>query len=108
MSKHTQEPWQVHHDIDAGEWPMIMSGGVVDGKIIANVNPKSFCCVGGDFVEMPSADNARRIVACVNACAGMGDPTAEIAELKRQRDELLAALEAFRQVYPNREHFLKK
>lgn len=95
MSKHTQEPWQVHHDIDAGEWPMIMSGGVVDGKIIANVNPKSFCCVGGDFVEMPSADNARRIVACVNACAGMGDPTAEIAELKRQRDELLAALEAF-------------
>ena len=39
--------------------------------------------------------NARRIVACVNACAGMGDPTAEIAELKRQRDELLAALEAF-------------
>ena len=22
MSNHTPEPWQVHHDIDAGEWPM--------------------------------------------------------------------------------------
>ena len=103
MSKHTQEPWQVHHDIDAGEWPMIMSGGVVDGKIIANVNPKSFCCVGGDFVEMPSADNARRIVACVNACAGMrndelegglliGVMQSKIDRLECQRDKLLDAM----------------
>ena len=37
-------------------------------------------------------ENARRIAACVNACAGMEDPAAEIAELKRQRDELLAAM----------------
>ena len=36
--------------------------------------------------------NASRIVACVNACAGMEDPAAEIDELKRQRDELLEAL----------------
>ena len=104
MSKHTQEPWQVHHDIDAGEWPMIMAGGVVAGKIIANVNPKSFCCVGGDFVEMPSADNARRIVACVNFCAGIStenlednEPLSWLTEqynaVKDQRDELLAALQ---------------
>ena len=33
-----------------------------------------------------------RIVSCVNACAGMEDPAEEIAELKRQRDELLAAM----------------
>jgi hypothetical protein len=37
--------------------------------------------------------NASRIVACVNACAGMEDPAAEIERLKAQRDELLAALE---------------
>ena len=105
MSKHTQEPWQVHHDIDAGEWPMIMAGGVVAGKIIANVNPKSFCCVGGDFVEMPSADNARRIVACVNACRGLSTDELEqhglvsavgyeLMELTKQRDELLEAAKA--------------
>ena len=38
-------------------------------------------------------DDASRIVSCVNSCAGMADPAAEIAELKRQRDELLGALE---------------
>ena len=36
---------------------------------------------------------AERLVSRYNACAGMADPAAEIAELKRQRDELLAALE---------------
>lgn len=35
---------------------------------------------------------AERLVSRYNACAGMADPAAEIAELKRQRDELLAAL----------------
>ena len=35
---------------------------------------------------------ASRAALHVNACAGMADPAAEIAELKRQRDELLAAL----------------
>ena len=28
----------------------------------------------------------RRAVACVNACAGMADPAAEIAKLRRERD----------------------
>ena len=35
---------------------------------------------------------AERLVSRYNACAGMDDPAAEIAELKRQLDELLAAL----------------
>lgn len=38
---------------------------------------------------------AERLVSRYNACAGMADPAAEIAELKRQRDELLAVLEMF-------------
>lgn len=75
---HTKEPWLVHHDIDAGEWPMVMAGGKVSGVIVANVNPISFSCATAGNVEMPSAANARRIVACVNACAGMDDPAAEI------------------------------
>lgn len=57
------------------------------------------------------AANARRLVACWNACEGMEDPEAEVAALRKdsdylmaserlrakaieQRDELLAALEA--------------
>ena len=41
-----------------------------------------------------AAANAARIVKCVNACAGMEYPAAEIDELKRQRDELLGLVKA--------------
>ncbi len=40
---------------------------------------------------LEASDNARRIVQCVNACAGMPDPVAEVAGLKRERDMLLDA-----------------
>ena len=50
--------------------------------------------IGGFSLQhCPDAEaTARRIVACINASAGMADPAAEIAELKRQRDELLVAM----------------
>jgi hypothetical protein len=35
-----------------------------------------------------------RAVACVNACTGMTDPEKEVAELRKQRDELAVACEA--------------
>jgi hypothetical protein len=89
MSGYTKEPWHVHHDIDAGEWPMVMAGGVVAGVIVANVNPTSFNCVTGGYVEMPPAANAARIVACVNACAGMDDPAAEIDRLRARIADLI-------------------
>ena len=58
------------------------------------------CCHGSGGVNYRSvvtmaawkAWQASRASLGVNACAGMDDPAAEIAELKRQRDELLAAL----------------
>ena len=58
------------------------------------------CCHGSGKVNYRSvvtmaawkAWQASRASPGVNACAGMADPAAEIAELKRQRDELLAAL----------------
>ena len=37
---------------------------------------------------------AERLVSRYNACAGMTDPSAEIEELKRQRDELLGLVKA--------------
>ena len=53
--------------------------------------------------------DAARIVACINACAGMADPATEIAGLaiaqqnlatvREQRDELLDALESIEEYW---------
>ena len=81
MNKHTPEPWSIG---------------------TSRITSLSICAIDSDGNEAIIAspnfnfsnhhENARRIVTCVNACAGMDDPAAEIAELKRQRDELLAAM----------------
>ena len=104
MSKHTPEPWKINTDDDRDGWSIITSNS---GSIIANVNGMTGPeLVGGMPVDrvMPADDNARRIVACVNACSGIRTEALEhrahmlkahddaIAELTRQRDELLAAL----------------
>lgn len=84
MSKHTQEPWKVCHWKDDRR-----------GFEIADRNQNR---VGFDMTEA----NARRIVACVNACAGLPTEQLEasplggvlngVAGLIAQRDELLTAL----------------
>jgi len=84
QTKHTPEPW--------------VYGGMVKAEAaqayeafspwIENAGPrttpvgKSVCIVDADM---------KRLVACVNACTGMTDPEKEVAELRKQRDELLAA-----------------
>ena len=78
MSKHTPEPWK-----DGFLRVTALNGGM---RVAVT------SCDGGN-VEIEQA-NANRIVDCVNACAGMADPAAEIAELKRQRDELLGLVKA--------------
>lgn len=45
-------------------------------------------------VQVDERANAVRIVACVNACAGMADPAAEIERLRDQADRLLEACKA--------------
>ena len=72
MSKHTPEPWFYESE------PRYCSE-------ILGLEDRSVCV----FVDDPSEADVNRIISCVNACAGMDDPAAEIAELKRQRDELL-------------------
>ena len=64
--------------------------------------PKGSTCMESNSGEVPRSEaNARRIVACVNACAGIstellecpGGNVAKVAgRLMKQRDELLAAL----------------
>ena len=97
MSKHTQEPWvlfevgdRVKHFCPASEKEKtsILTVTLEDGTA---------------FGAVYSEDDARRIVACVNACAGLPTEQLEssplggvlngVAGLIAQRDELLAALE---------------
>lgn len=60
--KHTPEPWRTN-----GIW--IDAGTSATVAYCRNGNPND-------------ADNAARAVQCVNACAGMDDPAAEIARLR--------------------------
>lgn len=87
-SKHTAEPWQYHRgQLFVNEH----EGQLVIGECNTN------------FPEL-SVANARRIVACVNSCAGISTenlednlPVKELADrynaVLKQRDELLEALE---------------
>lgn len=101
MSGHTAEPWCFDKNNSVNGVSHYMVG--VEGTI------KAVALTGkvgaGDDEE--SISNARRIVACVNACAGMttesldklsavvvsGEPINEMfCQIEKQRDELLAAL----------------
>jgi hypothetical protein len=92
---HTKEPWAVHQDASGD----LFISAVEDGKWVAEIG-----CPGEDGAEQ----DARRIVACVNACAGISTgnleqnaPVIELAnkynQVIQQRDEhrdgRLAALE---------------
>ena len=92
-NKHTPEPWRT--DAECG-FPQ----DIHDSK--GNL----FLRCGSDFDnEIYGEANARRITACVNACAGIDTELLEIiadndktlagviANVEKQRDELLAALE---------------
>jgi hypothetical protein len=80
---HTPEPWRVY------AWRNDSTFAV---EYIQPSGISAFVCqMNGSNGQ--SEANASRIVACVNACAGMEDPAAEIERLKAQRDELLRLLE---------------
>lgn len=100
MSAHTREPWKLGAPSDAV---------VVDVPPDVNPNDPSILYYGGHLIcESASDANRRRIVACVNACAGI--PTEEmepgeyerhiietgleIGRLTAQRDELLSTLKS--------------
>ena len=110
--KHTAEPWRVEDETDVvaivDQWPSVIAD-----------------CLNHAAIERrDAAANARRIAACVNACAGISDEALDswmnppeggfghphgpwpahiislqrAAEtLKQQRDELLATMQYLRQ-----------
>lgn len=90
MSKHTPEPWFDDRATHDEPYQNI--------KILGDEN-RVICWLWIDDAPVDDWNaeqraNASRIVNCVNACAGMADPSEEIAELKRQRDELLGLVKA--------------
>lgn len=106
-NKHTPEPWRielVNHALgDTGDYEGVVEIRAGDAK-------RPMIEIWSDSDEAEA--NARRIVACVNACAGsQTDALEEMqrrgltfgqlaflhARLQQQRDELLAALEKARE-----------
>lgn len=88
-TKHTQEPWQVR----GADYAV-----TAFCKETEQHEPIALPLNFGGYAETPA--NARRIVACVNACEGIGTETLETERsyvrgrrgLLDQRDELAAAL----------------
>ncbi len=75
MSKHTPEPWK-------SKGCVIRKDGFFEGKARDNAY------IG----ECDAEENSVRIVACVNACAGMENPAEEIAKLRADKARLIDAL----------------
>ena len=98
MSKHTKEP-RFHH---AASGSQHCAGGYINASKSRSDHAIAHIC-GSGFECGEYQANARRIVACVNACAGLPTEQLEssplggvlngVAGLIAQRDELLAALE---------------
>ena len=100
MSKHTPEPW-VMSTKASGNWWHISAGNQAIAAVHAASKKRN-----EPYASMFEA-NARRIVACVNACAGVDTDLLEAGELdkptmlviqenkdlKHRCDELLAALD---------------
>lgn len=99
---HTKEPWSV-----------FSKNGVVEIWDTTKKAVIGWTGFDSTRVKEDAETNARRIVACVNACAGI--PTADLErsgnsvtpifemliEARKQRDELLAALEMMNRAYVN-------
>ena len=89
MTQHTPEPWYVN----GAEFEERHEGALI-GR----------CYITGDIgqTKKTGAANAKRIVQCVNACAGMVDPVHEIKQLRDQVDTLRAALHKAHEILSQR------
>ena len=83
-TKHTPEPWAlVPRFTNRNDDPYIRTNHAGMNHVVATLTR----LVDDDLADTPRAEaNGARIVACVNACAGIDDPM----ELRKQRDYLMA------------------
>jgi hypothetical protein len=69
---HTPGPWEADGGDTSTWWAVTLPTG---GYVIADLSESSYSAD-------QDAANARRIVACVNACEGIDDPAAALAEVR--------------------------
>ena len=74
---HTPEPWSFIRQ---------------DNMIVAGNRLIGFTCRSINMSITERDSDASRIVACVNACAGLSDPAAELARLRLDRDNAVLLL----------------
>ena len=77
MSKHTAEPWMIYKNYN--DVPVIGQMSKREMLICSMIEDETYD-IKADQAEM--AANAARIVACVNAMAGIDDPAAELERLR--------------------------
>ena len=102
MNNHTPEPWEKSERAN-GNWWHISAGNQAIAAVHAASKKRN-----EPYASM-FEENARRIVACVNACRGIGTDGLEqhglVSLLATQRDELLAALQRLISSDPHVEMF---
>jgi hypothetical protein len=85
---HTPEPWVYGGMVksEAAQAHEAFSPWIENGGPRTTPVGKSVCIIDADM---------KRLVACVNACAGMTDPAAEITRLRDELAEALSAVQVF-------------
>jgi hypothetical protein len=95
--KHTPEPWAIYYTENTGlpsdPCPCVVIGQ--DG-LSPKPEPQMTICVVTDKKSFNATDaaNVKRIVACVNACAGMEDPERDIWGLRHDLADYIAMFHA--------------
>lgn len=93
---HTAEPW-VYRPEEHDDWGIIRASVTEQGRLVGPIICQISDPDARDELTLskhraagtdPWEANARRVVDCVNACAGIPDP----AQLRADRDALLEAL----------------
>lgn len=83
---HEPEPWRIELNHPPLEYVLLK-----DTIVIGTADGDCGVCL----VSKLNPANAERIVACVNACAGMNEPEAEIERLREHNARLVAMMPLF-------------
>lgn len=101
-TQHTPEPWACNESINTTV-DVIEITAENDFKTIAKIQAYEFF-----HCSIPETNaNAARIVACVNACAGINEPAEHIKRLEELYDDLHAVQDEARKTQKQRDELLQ-
>lgn len=89
MSKHTKEPWIIHEfddELFVGIPKSSLNGPVNLGEIVFSMDFQDYT----NEAKLRDKENAKRVVECVNFCAGFtNEQLKEMGDLKRLHGNLM-------------------